>query len=337
MTADTAPVSPALALDAIIGYHKTAAIKAAIELGLFTAIGAGSDTVPALAAATGAAPRGVRILCDHLTVSGFLTKAGETYANTPSTAVFLDKRSPAYIGGIADFLASREHLGLFLDDPAAFVRHGGSEGLAAVAPDHPVWITFAEAMVPFVAPSAEAVAAEVASWPKAPGKVLDIAAGHGLFGISVARALPQARIVAVDWRAVLALATRNAQAAGVGDRFSGIAGSAFDVDWGAGYDLIMLPNFLHHFDHDTCTMLLKKVRATLAPGGRALAVEFVPNPDRVSPPFPAIFSFMMLATTPSGDAYTEDELGRMARAAGFGGVTLKPLPPSPASLVLYQP
>lgn len=328
-------VSPVGAIDAMLGFHKSAAIKAAVELDLFTAIGSGHDTPATLAKATGAAERGVRILADFLTVHGFLTKAGDRYALTPSTAVFLDRRSPAAIGSVVDFLISPEHVGLFLTDPTAFVKNGGSLGLAAIAADNPIWVKFAEAMRPFVGASAEGVAAEVAAW--APKKVLDIAAGHGLFGISVAKAVPGAEIVAVDWRAVLALAERNARAAGIGDRFSGVAGSAFDVDWGGGYDLIMLPNFLHHFDHETCVALLRRVRASLAPGGRAIAVEFVPNPDRVSPPFPAVFSFMMLASTPAGDAYTEAELGRMARDAGFSGTSFKPLPPSPATFVTFEP
>src|SRR5260370_37285926 len=96
------------------------------------------------------------------------------------------------------------------------------------------------------------------------------------------------------------------------------------------------PNFLHRFDHETCTGLLKKVRASLGPEGHAMAVEFVPNEDRVSPPFPASFAFHMLATTPKGDAYTPSGLAEMARGAGFRGVSIRPLPPSPESLVIFE-
>ena len=52
-------------------------------------------------------------------------------------------------------------------------------------------------------------------------------------------------------------------------------------------------------------------------GGRAVTLEFVPNEDRISPPDAAGFSLMMLAATPSGDAYTFSELDRMLRNAGF--------------------
>ena len=103
-----------------------------------------------------------------------------------------------------NFLASPRMIGQFLDDPAAFVRNGGADGAAdKVAPENPVWVTFAEAVAPIMAPTAEAAADHVGSLPRPPRKVLDIAAGHGLYGIAIAKAAPDAEIVAVDWDAVL--------------------------------------------------------------------------------------------------------------------------------------
>ncbi|WP_443216742.1 SAM-dependent methyltransferase [Rhizobium sp. Root1203] len=331
-----ADVSPALVVDGMFAYRKTAALKAAIELELFTMIGGVGRTAKSLAAESGYAERGLRILSDFLVVSGFLTKNGEDYALTPSSQVFLDRRSPAYMGAAIDFLASPEMVSLFLDDPAASVRNGGAVGLANVAPDNPVWVRFARAMGAFTGGSAQALASEVAGWPKPPAKVLDVAAGPGAFGIEIAKVASSARIVALDWKPVLAVTEQNAGNAGVAARFSFVPGSAFDVDWGEEYDLVLLPNFLHHFDIDGCVTLLKKARASLAPGGRVAVVEFVPNDDRVSPEFPAAFAWVMLATTPRGDAYTERELADMARLAGFRAVVAKPLPPSPASLIFFE-
>ena len=89
--------------------------------------------------------------------------------------------------------------------------------------------------------------------------MLDIAAGHGLYGIEVAKAFPNSLVTAVDWTEVLAVANANAEQAGVADRFRLIAGNALDLDWGGDLDLILLPNFLHHFNSDTCVSLLRKV------------------------------------------------------------------------------
>jgi cyclopropane fatty-acyl-phospholipid synthase-like methyltransferase len=133
---------------------------------------------------------------------------------------------------------------------------------------------------------------------------------------------------------VLQVAQENAQKAGVSDRYSTIEGSAFDVDYGSGYDLILLTNFLHHFDPQTCETLLRKVHAALADNGRAATLEFVPNDDRVSPRIPASFSMMMLGSTPSGDAYTFAELEQMFKNAGFTESEAHQLPASPQQLVI---
>jgi len=165
-------------------------------------------------------------------------------------------------------------------------------------------------------------------------KVLDIAAGHGLFGIAIARQNPNATIVAADWVNVLEVAKGDAAKAGVSSRYTTLPGSAFEIDFGTGYDIVLLTNFLHHFDPATCEKLLRKVHAALKPGGRAVTLEFVPNEDRVSPPTAAAFSMVMLGTTESGDAYTFSEYDRMFQNTGFVRSELHALTPFPGSVIL---
>jgi hypothetical protein len=105
-------------------------------------------------------------------------------------------------------------------------------------------------------------------------------------------------------------------------------GSAFDVNWGGPYDIVLLTNFLHHFDLPTCEQLAAKTCAALAPGGRAITLEFVPNPDRVSPPSTAGFALIMLASTRHGDAYTFAEYERVFAKAGFARSEFHSLPPT---------
>jgi 2-polyprenyl-3-methyl-5-hydroxy-6-metoxy-1,4-benzoquinol methylase len=120
----------------------------------------------------------------------------------------------------------------------------------------------------------------------------------------------------------------------VADRFHLLPGSAFEVDFGAAYDVALITNFLHHFDIPTCVEFLKKVHAALRPGGRAATLEFVPNEDRISPPMAAAFSLTMLMSTVSGDAYTFRELESMYLQAGFSNVTGHPLPKSPHMVIV---
>lgn len=331
---DMADISPDVFMDAVLAYQQTAAIKAALELDLFTKIAKGNATAESLAQTTGAAVRGIRILCNYLTVRGHLEKHGNQFRLTPSTAAFLDRNAPLWMGDVVEYLAAPEMMDLFLSNPAAYVRNGGSVGLANNAPDHPIWVKFARVMGSSRVPLARKIASELAvSYPR---KVLDVAAGHGMFGIAIAQAVTDAQITAIDWKAVLSVARENAEAAGVSGRYHTLAGSGFDTDWGSGFDLVLLANFLHQLDRDACVVLLRKARNSLVSGGRAAAVEFLMNEDRVSPRFPVMFAFQMLGSTPHGDAYTAREFEEMGRAAGFAGVIVKPLPPTPQSLVLFE-
>ncbi|MDQ3819701.1 MAG: methyltransferase domain-containing protein [Acidobacteriota bacterium] len=335
MSEQTRQPSPELFFETVNAYQRTAAIKAAIELDLFTAIGEGNETARELAARCGASERGVRILCDYLVIAGLLTKEGGRYHLTQDSAIFLDRRSQAYMGGTLEFLLS-PMLTKGFENLTDTVRRGGTllEEGGSLAPENPVWVKFARAMVPMMIMPAQQIAKLVNGDGNPKLKVLDIAAGHGMFGIAIAQQNPNAEIVALDWPNVLEVALENARGMGVDERYSTLEGSAFDVDFGAGYDVVLLTNFLHHFDTETCESLLRKIHAALNEGGRAATLEFVPNEDRVSPPIPAAFSMMMLGGTPSGDAYTFAELERMFRNAGFSESRLHDLEATPEQVII---
>ncbi|MBI1357372.1 MAG: methyltransferase domain-containing protein [Acidobacteria bacterium] len=337
MTTATRPPNPSLFWEHVTAYQRSAAIRAAIDLDVFTAIGEGADTPSAMAPRCQASERGLRILADHLTVSGFLTKADGRYALTADSAMFLDRRSPAYLGAMTGFLlheGQRKNFWELTDT----IRRGTipAERPDALGAEHPMWIDFAKSMAGMMAPMAEFLTGLTAPQSDAPYRVLDIAAGHGLFGIAFARKYPQVDVTALDWPAVLAVAHQNAVKAGVAEQHHLLPGSAFATEFGGPYDLILLTNILHHFDPAGCVTLIQKVREALAPGGQALTLEFIPNPDRVSPPEAASFSLTMLANTPAGDAYTYAEYDEMFQQAGFGSPELIEPPFGPQRVLRSQ-
>src|SRR6185437_12327200 len=229
--------SPQLFFQTINAYQRTEALRAAIELEVFTAIGEGNTTVAEIARRCQASEKGIRVLCDYLTIMEMLTKQDNHYALTLDSSVFLDKRSPAYLGGATEFLCSP-----MLTDGAKHmadaVRKGGTamENDGTVGPDHPIWVKFARGMAPMMAMPAQLIAKLVDPNADRKLKILDIAAGHGLYGINFATHNPQAEVTALDWKAVLEVAKENAQKLGVAGRYHTIEGSAFDVDFGTGYD-----------------------------------------------------------------------------------------------------
>jgi 2-polyprenyl-3-methyl-5-hydroxy-6-metoxy-1,4-benzoquinol methylase len=315
-------------------HHQTAALRAAIQLDVFRAVGEGPGDVASIARHARASERGIRILCDFLVVNGLLVKEDGRYKHTPASAAFLDPASPSCLASVAHFLSRPELLEPYVN-LAEVVRNGRTSlpGEGTVEPENPVWVEFAQSMAPMMAPMTGPLGAIVLEGRNGPMRVLDIAAGHGLFGIEIAKQNPQACVTGLDWAPVLRVALENARKAGVQDRYDMLPGSAFEVDFGGPYDAVLLTNFLHHFDAETCIALLKKVRACLKPGGVAATLEFVPNDDRVSPPMPAAFAMTMLGTTVSGDAYTFRELAEMHQLAGYGEVTGHPVPMSPHTVV----
>lgn len=333
MAMDPAP-NPGLVFENLNAHQRSAALRTAIELNLFRAVGQGPADALTLASRCSASPRGIRVLCDFLVIMGLLEKSDGIYSHTPTSAAFLDPASPSSLHSTARFLSLSEMRGT-IDNLTEIVRTGRTTlpGNGSVEPDNPIWVEFAHSMAPMMAPLAGPLGTVVLNGRTGPMRILDIAAGHGLFGIEIAKQHPEAHIVACDWPRVLDVAEANAGKAGVADRFERLPGSAFEVDFGGPYDAVLLTNFLHHFDMPTCTDLLKKVRGALKPGGLSATLEFVPNEDRVTPPMPAAFSLVMLVSTPAGDAYTFREYEAMHREAGFTQIEAHPVPRSPHTVV----
>jgi 2-polyprenyl-3-methyl-5-hydroxy-6-metoxy-1,4-benzoquinol methylase len=331
------PLTPAIVFGILQAHQQTAALRAAIELDLFRAIGQGRGDVDSLAQHANASERGIRILCDFLVINGLLVKEDGKYKHSATSAAFLDPTSPSCLASVAHFLSRPELLEPY-EHLADVVRKGRTTlaGEGTVEPENPVWVEFAQSMAPMMAPLTGPLGTIVLDGRIGPMHVLDIAAGHGLFGIEIAKQNPQAHVTGLDWAPVLRVALDNAKKAGVQDRYDMLPGSAFEVDFGGPYDAILLTNFLHHFDVETCVGLLEKVRNSLKPDGIAATLEFVPNDDRVSPPMPAAFAMTMLGTTVAGDAYTFRELEGMHKRAGYGEVTCHPVPMSPHTIVKAQ-
>jgi SAM-dependent methyltransferase len=329
--------TPERIFETLNAHQQTAALKTAVELELFTAIDEGNTRAEEIAKRVNASQRGVRILCDYLTVVGFLTKENSRYGLTPDSALFLSRRSRAYMGTIVDFLASPHHYENMARLTDA-VRKGGTASKTGnnLEPNDELWVLFARSMAPLTIPTAVYMAQLLGALEGQPWNVLDIAAGHGMYGISIAQQNPNARITAVDWPAVLAVAKEHAERDGVAERYTTRPGSAFEADLGNGYDLVLLTNIFHHFDQETCVTLMRRVHQALKPGGRAVTLEFVPNEDRVTPPREAAFSLIMLAGTDAGDAYTLSEYQEMFRKAGFAQTTLHPLPKMPQEILISE-
>jgi predicted nicotinamide N-methyase len=330
----TPQASPNRIFETLGAFRRTAALRAAIELDIFTAIAAGANTSPALGERCACAERGARILADYLSMLGFLRKEGGAYVLSPDAAGFLDRKSSSYLGAdAAEALAGDSLAGAFGTLTAA-VRNGGTT-LAAdgtLAADHPLWPSFARATAAGGAGLARLVADSLERNGATPTKVLDIAAGHGLFGIEFAKRNPTTHTFAVDWADVVAVAAEHASATGVAARFHALPGDALSVDLGEGYDLALVTNFCP--DLESTTALLRRIHAALAIGGRVAICELMLDDDRTSPPAAAELNLSLLATTRSGETRTPWQLADSVGRAGFTRSELRELSPASQRLMV---
>ena len=197
----TAPTNarptPERIFNTLNAYQQTVALRAAIELDVFTVIADGATDVASIATKTGAAERGIQTLCNYLTIIGFLTKENGRFALTRESNVFLSKRSPAYMGAIAEFLAG-DHLMKKFSSLTEAVKKGGSAAGHGdnQEPNDEMWVTFARSMAPLTTPSAMYIA-QLTGMPQGKAcQILDIAAGHGMYGITMAKNNPNAQVTA---------------------------------------------------------------------------------------------------------------------------------------------
>ena len=308
-----------MVLEDFLVFQRTLALRAAVEMELFTRIGAGTQTASELAEECGAEARGMRILCDYLAIQGYLLKEADRYSLPLHSRLYLTTASPAYLGCAIQFLASDSMIQSFCRLAEA-VRKGGTLHRNAILSGDSQWIAFARAMAPLARPVAQIAAAALEVESKGPIRVLDVAAGHGLYGLAIAARNPAAQIVALDRPEVLEIAAENARSAGLTDRYRLLPGDVFEVELEGPYDLILLANFAHHFGRAANIPLFRKCRGALNAAGRLALIEYIANDDRISPAEDAAFALTMLAATEGGDVYTFREFSDMLREAGFSEV-----------------
>ncbi len=338
MAEQTIPVDIGKTLELLQGFLGSAALKAGLDLEVFTHIANGTTTPEQLAAAKKTTVRAMRILCDALVAHGVLNKSDGRYSLPAASALLLVKGSPAYMGAMSKIMAASpiwEGAGRLTE----IVKAGHPVSDQVEIHDNPFWMEFSRASRQIASMSGVVLAEAAAELFGAAGprKILDIACGSGMYGFSALKRFPEARLVSVDWPGVLKLAEPTAAQMGIKDRVEFRPGDIFDADLGQGYDLVLAANIYHHFNLGRCADLSRRLHAASAPGGFLMLVDFVPDDGREKDRFALNFALTMLLATNEGDTYTLPEYRRALEAAGYRDVTLKVIAgPRPTQVIIAR-
>jgi 3-hydroxy-5-methyl-1-naphthoate 3-O-methyltransferase len=164
-------------------------------------------------------------------------------------------------------------------------------------------------------------------------RVLDLAAGSGVWGIAMAQGSEKVSVTAVDWPEVIPVTRKTVSRFGLAGRFSYVEGDLLQVDFGSGYNLATLGHILHSEGRERSQALIKKTFQALAPGGTIAVAEFLVNEDRTGPVNALFFAVNMLVNTDTGDTYSFEEISSWLEAAGFTDAR-KLDAPGPSPLIL---
>jgi hypothetical protein len=330
----TAAVTPERILQFAWGYVPPLILEAAIRHHVFDTLDAGPKTVSEVHTATGASERGLAAIMNALVGLGFLAKDGQgSYSLTPESSTFLVSTKPGFQGGmirhcsqhlIPRWLSLNEIVATGHPIAAVNQQDSGSD----------FFQNFVNDILPLSYPAAQALAHHFdASSSAQPVRVLDLAAGSGVWGIALAQSSEQVHVTAVDWPGVIPVTQKTVARFGVAGQFSYVEGDLLHVDFGSGYNLATLGHILHSEGRERSRALLQKTFAALAPGGTIAIAEFLVNPDRTGPVNGLFFAVNMLVNTDSGDTYCFEEIAGWLEEAGFTHArTLESPGPSPLIL-----
>jgi ubiquinone/menaquinone biosynthesis C-methylase UbiE len=327
-------VTPERLMELSFAYAPPLIISAGVSNKVFDSLEDDAKTSEQIAEETGASARALRILMNALVGLGLLKKDRQgKYALTHESAAFLLSKKPGthagFFGTIAPQLISRW---LQLSD---IVR----EGRPAVSVNQETEGTeffsqLVENIIPMSYPPAQKLGDHLKlAQTKNEIRVLDLAAGSGIWGIALAQESPNAQVTAVDWAGMIPTTKRITQKFGVGDRFDYVEGDILEANFGSGYDIATLGHILHSEGEDRSRRLLKKTFTALKPGGTIAIAEWLVNDDRTKPLPSLMFAVQMLVNTEKGDTFSFNEIKNWLEQAGFKKVRRLEAP-GPSPLIL---
>ena len=316
------------------GYIPPLLIEAAIRHRVFDVLDGGPKAVREVHAETGASERGLRAIMNALVGLNLLAKDGQgRYSLTPESAAFLVATKPGFQGGIIRH--SSQHLVPKWLHLTEIVKTG--KPMQAVNQED-TGSEFFQNFVNDIFPMSYGPAQKLAQHLNLKGvakpvRVLDLAAGSGVWGIALAQSSDQVRITAVDWPGVLPVTRKTVARFGLTDRFSFIEGDLLKADFGSNYNVATLGLILHSEGEERSRKLLSKTFRALDSGGTIAIAEFLVNPERTGPPNGLFFAVNMLVNTDHGDTYSFEEISGWLKEAGFTNArTLESPGPSPLIL-----
>jgi ubiquinone/menaquinone biosynthesis C-methylase UbiE len=309
-------------------------ISAAVSNKVFDTLENGAKTVEQVSKQTGTSVRGLRAIMDALVGLELLKKDRKgKYSLTSESEAFLVSNKPGTVAGFFSSILPQ------LNSRWLRLSEAVRDGRPVVAVNEETEGTeffsqLVENIIPMSYPGAQKLGDHLkVAKTKDELRVLDLAAGSGIWGIALAERSPRVRVAAVDWAGMIPTTKRITQKFGVSDRFKFIGGDLLEANFGNGYDIATLGHILHSEGEQRSRQLLKRTFGALKPGGTIAIAEWLVNDRRTEPTHSLMFAVQMLVNTERGDTFSFNEIKSWLEDAGFKKVR-KLETPGPSPLIL---
>jgi len=327
-----------------MGFWPSKTLLSAVELELFTLLGTSGHTGAEIASKLDLHERSREDFLDALVALGLLDRTGSgsgaVYSNTPDTAIFLDKASPTYLGGILEMANARLygfwgsltealHTGL----PQNEIKTGAPGFFEGIYADPERLRVFLDGMQGLQLGAFTAVCATVDL--SSCHRFCDIGGANGTLAAMIAAANPQLTGMSFDLPPVAPVAEANLARHGVGDRVSAVVGDFFVDDFPPA-DVYFMGNILHDWSEAEKQTLIDKAYAGLSSGGMLVAIENIIDDDRRTNAFGLLMSLNMLIEVPGGFDYTGAQFDQWARNAGFARTEVRHLAGPTSAAIAYK-
>jgi 3-hydroxy-5-methyl-1-naphthoate 3-O-methyltransferase len=309
------PVTPERIMQFAWGYVPPLVLEAAVRHRVFDVLDGGAKTIAQVQKETGASERGLTAVMNALAGMDFLAKDKQgLFSLTPESSAFLVSTKPSFQGGLLrhgseQLIPKWLHLNKIVEtgrpEAAVNLEEAGGDFFQRFVVD----------IFPLSYPAAQTLSRHLSA--DAVVRVLDLAAGSGVWSIALAQGSEKATVTVVDWPEVIPITRKTVAKFGLAERYSYIAGDLLQADFGSGHTVATLGHILHSEGRDRSRELLKKTFQALAPGATIAVAEFLVNADRTGPLNGLFFAVNMLVNTDSGDTYSFEEISGWLKEAGF--------------------
>ena len=318
-------MNPTAIVDTASAFYDSCVLFAASDLGVFAALAKKPDQdAAALAAACGLDQRGARLLLDACVALGLLTKDGDSYSNTPDTAMFLVPGAPGDLSGAIRYnrdvyaawgrLPELARTGKPVEKPELHLGEDKARTRAFVLAMHGRALGIGRSVVPLL---------DLANRKR----LFDVGGGPGTYSALIARANPHISCTVLDLPGIVAVADELLAAQDLNGRVRTIAGDYRSVAFPSGMDAVIFFGVLHQESSESISDLFRRAYGALNPGGIVYVLDMMTDATHTQPKFSALFAVNMALTTPNGWVFSDAELKGWFEDAGFRKFACRPLPP----------